>query len=498
MSEMSIQKPVDVRTLADRVTSTAEPVINAKPILTSETKALQASHNAEVLARKKGPMRVARKTGVGRVVDVHLEGVKEINSRRDQERADMEEKRQRLQSYEEQLASGVLDGKQKDHQRRRCKAQVNELSAQIFEWESNEPVELSQEQQTQHDRLLIAKEKIGQNELYQQELLMDGLMQSETQLLDPQHNLDKKAGVLLLWQQTYTTIGELSRVGLALNQQSADLWRQSGVLNEHELNQLETWEKVDEADANTRRNKNPIMSEHADLFSRPLAELTEAQQDERSLAYKKQADRLLTELEGVKNRSLDEAERKAYLDAWGFTETTVNGKQVYGATEGSVLETLQMVEARKADAKDAFVKNMEALRAGDTDCAQTAYEAANLLVRAEAADVITHAMVLEQVNQVDAQHAIKAAQKLGGLDVVDRLQLLKEQSREVVNKCSRAVRDGMQKMWGAVKEGIKDETTKKGLLALLLLLIGPALAYVAFIKATLIDMGLNAEGQKGH
>jgi hypothetical protein len=212
---------------------------------------------------------------------------------------------------------------------------------------------------------------------------------------------------------------------------------------------------------------------------KPVSETEAGKRGEKSEAIKSKSDELLRALGEVRNKPLTDEEKVAYTQAWGLRKVTVEGVEYFEVERGSVLQSVLLVEARKADALKTYRENMDVLKDprshDDNQSAEKAFEAANLLVQAEAAEVMTHAMVLETVDSVDAQDAIGAARAMGALDLADQLGLLIEGGKEVGAKVKGVVGEKMGAIWDSLK---KNEKLKKallyvgiGLLALIVLLV---------------------------
>jgi hypothetical protein len=441
-----------VRSVAENVVNPASPVRNEKTQFGSTVDATEASKGAIEGAAEKGiKLRPALKRGVDRFVSWYKKKEQTAwDTRRASKHPPNDAMRQFVRDFEGRATGEVVvDEAEMDV--------YLQQKAVVDAWDNDKPRDLfdalTDEQRVENDKLFIDREMIGRNERYQQQQLAEKLVSFEQLLEDDGVTLEEKAKKLQEVQQIYTTIKELSVVSTELHKRHAELLKASGALTPKEVERLDKLTASDEKNVGLSRNRHPIGSDHEKLYSTPISELNETNIDNRSVATKGKADELMRALKDVRGKEMTPEQEKAYLEALGLKEVEINGKKVFDAESGSVLETVLLVQARKEDVEAAFDTNLEAIKdkKDQNKSVERAFESANLLVQSEAAEVITHAMVLETVNQVDAKDAIKAAEAMGSLDEANKLRLADQQSREIVRHLKNLVGGKLGEFWDHVK-----------------------------------------------
>lgn len=456
--------PKSVRAVAEGIVQPDDPVRNAKVQFKSVADAERFSDEVFVGAGEKG-INLPRplKSGADKLVDHGYRQVEAQRQAREIERPEIEAKRTETAAFEARTGEDISEEDTQENARKK---------KEVEDWDAAEPEHflesLSDEQRKEYDRLTLVRDKISQNERYQRKLLAEAMLAAEESLLDPEVGLEGKATALREMQRLYSVVGELTDVVLELGKQQSDLLLGSGVLFADETDMLNTLTESDKQNVQILRNRHPIRSNEAGKYGVELNGLNENQRRERSTSTKNKADELLEALKKVVGKEVTPEQEKAYMQAWGLREVNVGGESLFDVESESVLETVLVVEARKADAEAALSLNLEAIESENNGHynAETAFEAANLLVQAEAAEVITHAMILETVNKVDAQNAIKVAESLGALDTVNKLRLGIEQGKENIKHWTEVVGTKMGEWWDVIKDPTK-KVTKAVLMSVL-------------------------------
>jgi hypothetical protein len=469
-------KPATIVRVAEGIVKPDVPVRNQKSQFRGEGGALK---HADATVKEAGEtgfrLKKARRTSAGRTIDSHQAAVEADKQKRAPQQADIDRKRASIAYYENKIVEGITN----DKERRNTIKNRDRLKHEVEAWDNAAPKELTPEDADKARQLAVKHEKIEQARRHHQDRIARTLVENEQTLLNSQVRLTQKAGILAGLQSRYTAAQELVPVSVDLNRQRAAVWLESGVLTPDEHTKLERRTEADANNIGLQRNRHKIGTEQAGAVMKPVSETEAGKRGEKSEAIKSKSDELLRALGEVRNKPLTDEEKVAYTQAWGLRKVTVEGVEYFEVERGSVLQSVLLVEARKADALKTYRENMDVLKDprshDDNQSAEKAFEAANLLVQAEAAEVMTHAMVLETVDSVDAQDAIGAARAMGALDLADQLGLLIEGGKEVGAKVKGVVGEKMGAIWDSLK---KNEKLKKallyvgiGLLALIVLLV---------------------------
>ncbi len=355
------------------------------------------------------------------------------------------------------------------------------------------------------ERVVIVLKEITQSEIVQRENLAVRILQVESDLLASNDGsntvLVKKANVLLnQLQPGLDMVGTLDEQRTRLNTQAA---RQLGLLEGDENKYIEQAEKdaLEEAKAQT---EYPIKTDNLDVIRTSTEGLPsdDVLVQEQSRIIQEAQNEFFDQINSVRRgktppeADLTVIEKNQLARQWGITKEGGTGgtPEVYKIEAGSSMESLLIARALQKDGEAALRLNIDALKKGDVQKVEVAVGAAHMMVQGEVLEQMATAVLVGDMNTVEAQKAIKAAQALGMVEETSRLQELgwaaQDKIKDLTNKLARKTAD----RWHTIADWMKEpENWKKfGKKALMGLGIGVLVAIIVAIMA--VSMTVNAIG----